>query len=109
MLHEHPVGRGAGPDAAVTEIVTTVTGTMGSNPSRFTAMNLSVSGVYADREMMEKLILIAERGCLVANSIKDGLALSVGLAWRVPVLEINPPPIPPPTAPLRPRCRRRRG
>ncbi|MBP7960555.1 MAG: OsmC family protein [Caldilineaceae bacterium] len=66
--------------AAVTEIVTTVTGTMGSNPSRFTAIDLSVSGVYADREMMEKLIVIAERGCLVANSIKDGLALSVGLA-----------------------------
>ena len=66
-----------GRDALVTEIVTTVTGTLGSNPSRFTAIDLSVAQVYADRKMMEKLFVIAERGCLVANSIKDGLALSV--------------------------------
>jgi putative redox protein len=69
-----------GRQAPVTDIVTTVTGTLGSNPSRFTEIHLSVAGDYADREMMAKLVVIAERGCLVANSIKDGLTLTVGLA-----------------------------
>ena len=41
---------------------------------------MTVSGTYADRKEMEKMIIIAERGCIVANTIKNAVNLKVELA-----------------------------
>jgi putative redox protein len=46
-------------------------------PPRFTQITLSVSADYSDRDEMEKLVVIAERGCIVANTIKEGVTLIV--------------------------------
>jgi putative redox protein len=44
-------------------------------PPRFTEIELQVSSVYQDKEELEKLVIIAERGCIVANTIKEAVVL----------------------------------
>lgn len=46
-------------------------------PPRFTEVEMHVSGDYDSREEIEKLVVIAERGCIVANTVKDALTLSI--------------------------------
>ena len=39
------------------------------------AIEMQVSGACQDKEELEKLVIIAERGCIVANTIKEAVAL----------------------------------
>ena len=50
-----------------------VIGTVGGVPERFESMALRVSGKYGDEDLMRKLIAMAERGCLVTNTLKDAV------------------------------------
>ena len=68
-----------GRDAAVSNIRTEVVATVDGTPTRVTAVELQVTADYADRDLMEKLLIVAERGCLVANSIRGAIDLSVRL------------------------------
>ena len=63
-------------EAAISNVTVDVVATMEANPSRFSAIALNISGDYEDRDQMEKLVTIAERGCLTANSIKNAINLS---------------------------------
>lgn len=54
-----------------------ITGKLDGTPPRFSEVELRVSGDYDDREELEKLAVIAERGCIVANTIKDAVSLSI--------------------------------
>lgn len=63
-------------EAPIANVTVDVVATMEANPSRFSAIALNISGDYEDREQMEKLVTIAERGCLTANSIKNTIDLS---------------------------------
>ncbi len=56
-----------------------VAGTVGGVPERFETMTVRVRADYADENTMRKLLAIAERGCLVTNTLKDAVALSVRL------------------------------
>jgi putative redox protein len=49
-------------------------------PPRFSRVDMQVSGDYLDRREMEKLVIIAERGCIVANTIKGAVELHITLA-----------------------------
>jgi len=64
-------------EAAVSNVRVSVTGTIGGVPERFEAMALRVSATYADDDLMRKLVAIAERGCLVTNTLNTALAISV--------------------------------
>lgn len=44
---------------------------------RFSAVHLEISAEYADKAEMEKLVTIAERGCIVANTLKNAVDLSL--------------------------------
>ena len=66
-------------DADVSNVRVAVTGTIGGVPERFEAMALRVSATYSDEDLMRKLIAMAERGCLVTNTLKDAVGLSVDL------------------------------
>lgn len=66
-------------EAEVSRICITVTGTIGGSPERFEAMDMRVSAKYDDPELMRKLIAIAERGCIVTNTLKTALVMSVVL------------------------------
>lgn len=54
-----------------------ITAQLDGTPPRFTAVEMRVSGDYDSREELEKLVVIAERGCIVANTVKDTLTLSI--------------------------------
>ena len=63
--------------ADVSNVKVSVTGTIGGVPERFEAMDLKVSANYSDEDLMRKLVNIAERGCLVTNTLKDAVNISV--------------------------------
>jgi len=62
--------------ADVSDLSITLTATLDEAPGRFSAVKLAISGNYADKAAMEKLVTIAERGCIVANTIKSAVRLS---------------------------------
>jgi len=66
-------------EADVSNVRVSVVGTIGGVPERFEAMTLHVRANYADEDLMRKLIAISERGCLVTNTLKDAVVLSVEL------------------------------
>ena len=63
--------------AQVSAVQTEVTAMLAEAPSRFTAVDLCVSAECADRELFEKLVEIAERGCIMLNTLKGKLDLQV--------------------------------
>jgi putative redox protein len=66
-------------EANVSDVRIDVTGTIGGVPERFEAISMRVKANYRDPEMMRKLIVIAERGCLVTNTLNKTVAISVEL------------------------------
>ena len=64
----------------VTGVHLDISGTLDGNPSRFTAIDMNISAEQIDREEFEKLVVIAERGCIVANTLKDSVELAIKLA-----------------------------
>ena len=63
--------------AQVSAVQTEVIATLADSPSRFTAVELCVSAECADRDLFEKLVEIAERGCIMVNTLKGKLDLQV--------------------------------
>jgi putative redox protein len=65
--------------AAISDAKVIVTGTIEPGPDRFTAFTLRVSATCQDPEVLPKLVTIAERGCLVSNTLKAAAPLSIVL------------------------------
>ncbi len=65
--------------AEVSNVRVTVTGTIGGVPERFEAMEMRVVAKYSDRDLMQKLVAIAERGCIVTNTLKTALVIHIAL------------------------------
>ncbi len=62
-------------------VKTVVTGQLSDEgPSRFVAINLSVACDGCSTDEFSKLVTIAERGCIVANTLRTSVELSVFLA-----------------------------
>ena len=57
-----------------------VTGTLDGTPAVFSAADLKISGNYADRQQMEKLVEIADKGCIMANTVRNTVKLGFTLA-----------------------------
>jgi putative redox protein len=66
-------------EAQVSDLAIDIAGTLAEAPARFEAVRMTISGTYADRTEMEKLVTIAERGCIVANTLKNAVRLSLEL------------------------------
>ncbi len=56
-----------------------ITGTLEMAPPRFTAVTMGIAGQYGNKAEMEKLVTIAERGCIVANTLKNAVDLKIAL------------------------------
>ncbi len=67
-------------EADVSNVNMDISGTLESAPPHFSAIEMKVSADHNDKEQMEKLIKIAERGCIVANTLKNSVKLSINLA-----------------------------
>jgi putative redox protein len=66
-------------NADVSNVRVSVAGTIGGVPERFEAMDVRVRADYENEDEMRKLVAIAERGCLVTNTLKDAVVLSMHL------------------------------
>lgn len=64
-------------EADIKDLAIVLRATLEGTPPRFSAVTMEVSGTYQDRAEMEKLAVIAERGCIVANTVKDAVNLEV--------------------------------
>ena len=66
-------------EAEVSNVNLDISGTLESAPPHFSAIEMAISADHNDREQMEKLVTIAERGCIVANTLKNSVNLSISL------------------------------
>ena len=69
-------------EADISDVRVNVSGIIGGVPERFESMTLRVSAKYTDADLMRKLVLVAERGCLVTNTLKDAVLISVDVDAR---------------------------
>ena len=76
-------------EAAVTNVSTEVTATLAEHPSRFSAIDLRVSADCDDHELLEKLVTIAERGCIAANTLRGGVDLTVRAVQPKPAASVS--------------------
>ena len=68
-----------GREAEVTDIQTTVTGTLTDAPVRFSSVQLEVTAQCKDTQLLAKLVDIAERGCIMVNTLRGNVDLAVKL------------------------------
>ena len=64
-------------EADLSNVRVAVSGTIGGVPERFESIALRVSGKYPDEALMHKLVALAERGCLVTNTLKNAVTIRV--------------------------------
>jgi len=67
-------------EADVSGVKVSVAGTIGGVPERFESLHMRVSAKYSDPDLMRKLIMMAERGCLVTNTLRDAAVITLELA-----------------------------
>ncbi len=66
-------------EASVSDVSVSVSGTIGGVPERFETLHMRVSAKYDDADLMRKLITMAERGCLVTNTLRTAAVITVEL------------------------------
>ena len=64
-------------DLPISAVKTTVVGTLAESPSRFQSIELQVTAQCEDMTLLAKVVSIAERGCLVANTLRPAVDLTV--------------------------------
>ena len=72
-----------GRQAEISDAQTEVIGILAESPARFTAVELNVTAKYSDREAFEKLVEIADRGCIMMNTLRGKLDIKVQIAALV--------------------------
>ena len=70
-------------ETPISDVQTEVTGTLGESPARFVALELRVTSEGADPELLQKLVDIADRGCIMMNTLRDKLELRVRIGSPV--------------------------
>jgi putative redox protein len=70
-------------EAQVSDVHTEVIGTPEGTPPRFSGIELNVSADCEEVELVPKLVEIAERGCIMINTLKGILAVRVRIVARV--------------------------
>ena len=66
-------------DLDINDVAIEVSGELAEAPARFAAINMVVKSAYEDRDAFEKLVKMSERACIVANTLKDAVDLSVSV------------------------------
>jgi len=64
-------------DLDVSDLHVTVDADIGGNPQQFQRATMTVHGDVDDEATLQKAIEVAERGCLVTNTLKGGMEITV--------------------------------
>jgi putative redox protein len=70
-------------EAEISGVRTEVIGTLADSPARFAAIELLVTAKSDDRELLERLVEIADRACIMMNTLRGTLDVRVRIG--VPV------------------------
>ncbi len=70
-------------EADVSNVRTEVTGTLVENPTRFSTLSLEVTADCADRDLFQHLVDVAERGCIMVNTLRVTVDFTVRTATPV--------------------------
>ena len=70
-------------EADVSEVQVEVIASLADAPARFVAVEVSVSARYSDPQLFEKLVAIAEKGCIMMNTLRGKLDLTIRIATPV--------------------------
>ena len=62
---------------AIRDLLVEVEGTLEQSPARFTAIEIRVSAECEDRALLEKLVEVAERGCIMMNTLRGTLDVRI--------------------------------
>ncbi len=66
-------------DAAVSDVRVDVEGTVAGSPPVFTEIVLSVTADWRDRELLEHVIEIADRGCIMMNTLRGRIDVRINI------------------------------
>lgn len=66
-------------EANVSDVHIDISGTLEESPERFSAIEIAVMATYEDEELVRKLVTIAERSCIVSNTLKEAVDLSINV------------------------------
>ncbi|MCY3832390.1 MAG: OsmC family protein [Chloroflexi bacterium] len=66
-------------DLPIHDIAIEVSGHLAEAPARFSSIDMVVTSAYDDREEFERLVLMSERACIVANTLKNAVDLTVSV------------------------------
>ena len=67
-------------ESDMSNVKLSITGTLDAAPPSFSAVEMKIAAEYNDKEAMQKLVTIAERGCIVANTLNNAVDLKIALA-----------------------------
>ncbi len=63
-------------EAQISDVNIAINGTLEGSPPYFTAIEMRISGQYEEKALLQKLVTISERSCIVANTLKGSVELS---------------------------------
>lgn len=61
----------------IDDIVIEINGQLVDTPQHYESIEMIVKSDYPDRPMFEKLVAISDRSCIVANTLRSGLKLTI--------------------------------
>ena len=61
----------------ISNVCTEVVGTLSDSPTRFSALELYVAADGAEREVLEHLVEIADRGCIMMNTLRGKIDIQI--------------------------------
>jgi putative redox protein len=63
--------------ADISNVTAEVTGSIVDSPPRFVAIDVEVSAATGDNEGLEHIVTIADRGCIMMNTLRDKLNVTI--------------------------------
>ena len=66
-----------GREADISRVRVEVVGSLAESPARFAGVELRVAAESRDRELLERLVEIADRGCIMMNTLRGKLDVKV--------------------------------
>ena len=70
-------------EAEISNVRLEVVGLLTNSPARFAGVELVVSAECRDRELLERLVEIADRGCIMMNTLRGSLDVRVMVGAQV--------------------------
>jgi putative redox protein len=64
-------------EADISDVLVEVSASLADAPARFAAVELRVAAESRDRELLERLVEIADRGCIMMNTLRGKLDVKV--------------------------------